>query len=118
MSQNEATAPDAKAPTGDVTTPAGEVETGHETDTEILGDLVLDLEAITGMLERTRVAVAKGKPDVRLYARAKPVSIHDALDELGDILTRRTLQVRAQRAERDGTTDEVLQAALDAAEAE
>lgn len=107
MNQNEAQAPQSVTE-----------GTAVATDSEMLTDLVLDLEAITGMVERTRAAVAKGKTEVRLIPRSKPVAIAAALDELGDILTRRTLQVRAQRAQRDGTTDEVLEAALDAANGE
>ena len=85
-------------------------------DGALLVELLDDLDAITGMIERTREAVAKGRPDVRLIPRSKARPIADALDELGDALTRRTLQVRAQRALRDGEVDETLRAALDAAE--
>lgn len=85
-------------------------------DGALLSELLDDLDAITGMIERTREAVARGKPDVRLIPRGKVRSIADALDELGDALTRRTMQARAQRALRDGVVDETLRAALDAAE--
>ena len=82
------------------------------TDCELLVELLDDLDAITGMIERTRAAVTKGRADVRLIPRGKALPIAGALDQLGDALTRRTLQVRAQRALRDGQTDDALSAAL------
>lgn len=81
-------------------------------DAELLTDLLDDLDAITGMIERTRAAVEKGKGEVRLIPRGKARSIESALDELGDALTRRTLQIRAQRAQRDGVIDTALSSAL------
>lgn len=83
------------------------------TDGELLVELLDDLDAVTGMIERTRVAVAKGRADVRLIPRGQSRSIEGALDELGNVLTRRTLQVRAARALRDGHADETLSDALD-----
>jgi hypothetical protein len=44
--------------------------------------------------------------------QAKMTALEGALDELGNVLTRRTLQVRAQRALRDGQADAALSAAL------
>ncbi len=87
-----------------------EVETPD--DGELLTELLADLDAITGMIERARVAVAKGKSDVRLIPRGKVRSIEGALDDLGDALTRCTLQVRAQRAIRDRHADADLSAIL------
>jgi len=82
-------------------------------DGALLSELLDDMDAFTGMVERTRAAVAKGKPDVRLVPRGKARTIAAALDDIGDAMTRRTLQVRAQRAIRDGVPDAKLSAILD-----
>jgi hypothetical protein len=101
-------------------TPAPEVSQGDAapdaaSDAELLAELLGDLSAVVGMLERVRLAVAKGRADVRLIPRGQAQSIEAALDDLGDVLTRRTLEVRAARAVRDGTLDEDLKDALAAA---
>ena len=90
-----------------------ENETHFPDDGAMMDELLDDLDTITGMIERTHQAVAKGKTEVRLIPRTKPVSIAGALDELGDILTRRTLAARAQRALRDGKPDTKMSAILD-----
>lgn len=90
-----------------------EKQTHPADDGTMLDELLDDLDAITGMIERTHQAVAKGKAEVRLIPRTKPVSIVGALDELGDILTRRTLAARAQRALRDGQPDATMSEVLD-----
>lgn len=81
-------------------------------DGELLSELLDDLDAITGMVERTRAAVAKGRGEVRLIPRGQMRPIESALDLLGDALMRRTLQIRSQRAMRDGVADEILNEAL------
>ncbi|RYX80631.1 hypothetical protein EON83_27785 [bacterium] len=93
-------------------TGASDAETTYPDDSTMIADVLDDLDVFVGMIERTRVAVAKGKTEVRLVPRGKLYSVEAALDELGDAMTRRSLQVRAQRSLRDGVTDAKMQEVL------
>lgn len=87
-------------------------------DSDLLDEILDDIDVIVGMIERTRDAVAKGKNEVRLIPRKKVRSIAEALDKMGDVLTQRTLQVRSQRAIRDGILSEKLAGLLEEATTE
>ena len=82
-------------------------------DSEMLVELLEDMDTFGAMLDRAGQAVKQGRPDVRLIPRGKVRPVGEALDELGLAMTRRTMQVRAQRALRDGAPDDTLREVLD-----
>ncbi|HEY0072504.1 MAG TPA: hypothetical protein VGB77_00255 [Abditibacteriaceae bacterium] len=94
------------------TNPAPVEDASHDAplpdDSAMLDELLEDMDTFGAMLDRAGKAVKQGKPDVRLIPRGKAQLVGDAIDQLGVAMTRRTLQVRAQRALRDGVIDETL----------
>lgn len=81
-------------------------------DADMIAELLDDVDAFAGMIERVRAQVAKGKDEVRLVPRGQLYTVAQALDELGDAMIRRTLQVRAQRTLRDGVADSKMNEVL------
>ena len=82
-------------------------------DGELLDGLLEYLDTFNGVLTAVHNALQDGRDTVKLRPRAKGVPPLRALDNASLDLTRQTMQVRAQRALRDGVPDETLGEVLD-----
>jgi hypothetical protein len=88
-------------------------EHAQPSDGELLDGLLDYLDTFNGVLSAIHDALENGETVVRLRPRAKGTPIIKALDSASLDLTRHTIQVRAQRALRDGLPDETLEEVLD-----
>ena len=82
-------------------------------DGVLLDELLEHLDTLATLLDLTQEAMSDGADVVKLTPRSKGVAVAVAVDRCALDLLETTLQVRAQRALRDGLPDATLQAILD-----
>lgn len=84
-------------------------------DSVLLDELLERLDTVSVLLDITQEAMSDGTDVVKITPRSKGVPVAVAVDRCALDLVRLVLQVRAQRAIRDGVPDAKMAALLDEA---
>ena len=82
-------------------------------DSQILIELLEYLDILNGVLSAIQETIEAGADRVKLGKKGKGVKVEKALDNATLDLTRKTIQVRAIRALRDGVIDSTLSDVLE-----
>lgn len=116
-SDGESDVPEDAGRAMNATAPGGEHmegKTNYPGDAEMLGELLEYLDVLSGNLDLLHEHLADGAQVVTLDdGEETTLAPLDALNNAGLDLTRKVMQLRAQRALRDGTLDDATREVLD-----